>query len=265
VETFLQRTTGEGTPTLFLHGNPTNGDDWLPFMRELRGPAIAPDLPGWGRSARPDYAGFDGSMWGLAGFFERLLDELGIGEYKLVCHDWGAVGLIAAQRHPERVHRLVAINAVPFTGEYRWHLIACLWRRRGVGESLNRTGRTAVGKWLLRQSLRIATPRPGLLPEEYVDRVFRYLDLGMGEAILRLYRSADPSELAKAGERRGELDCPALVVWAGRDPYIPARFGSELASALPRAELLEIPDGGHWPWIERPDVIAPTVRFLDQA
>jgi pimeloyl-ACP methyl ester carboxylesterase len=263
VRTFFQRTQGDRIPTLFVHGNPTNGDDWLPFMRELSGPAIAPDLPGWGRSARPDYSRFDGTMWGLAGFLERFLDELGVGEYQLVCHDWGSVGLIAAQWNPQRLRRLVAINAVPLTGAYRWHSIARLWRRRGLGELLNWAGRTAVGRAALRQVTRRAAPLPGLLPPEYADRVISHLDAGNSEAILRLYRSADAEALAGAGSRRGELSCPALVLWGGADPYIPPRFGPELASALPDARLVELSDGGHWPWIERPDVVGTVARFLD--
>jgi pimeloyl-ACP methyl ester carboxylesterase len=265
VRTFLQRTRGEGTPTVFIHGNPTNGDDWLPFMRQLRGPAIAPDLPGWGRSARPDHRRFDGTMAGLARFIENLLDELAVGEYKLVCHDWGAVGMIAAQRHPRRLRRLVAINTVPLTGRYRWHPIARLWRRRGLGELANRAARTAVGRAVLRQLTRRATPLPGLLPAEYADRVVGHLDAGSSAAILRLYRSADPPLLAEAGARRGALSCPALVVWGGADPYIPARFGPELAKALPDARLVELAESGHWPWIERPDVVPMVARFLDGA
>jgi pimeloyl-ACP methyl ester carboxylesterase len=265
VRTFLQGRRGEGIPTLFVHGNPTDGDDWLPFMDELGGPAIAPDLPGWGRSARPDYETFDGSMSGLASYLERLLDALGVGEYKLVCHDWGAVGLIAAQAHPQRLRRLVAINTVPLTGAYRWHGIARLWRRRGLGELVNRIGRTRPGKAVLRQLIGRATPLPGLLPPEYADRVLGHLDPGNSDAILRLYRSADPEALAAAGSRLAELSCPALVLWGGADPYIPARFGPGLAGALPDANLVELGDGGHWPWIERPEVVPMVARFLGES
>jgi pimeloyl-ACP methyl ester carboxylesterase len=47
-----------------------------------------------------------------------------------------------------------------------------------------------------------------------------------------------------------------------RDPYIPARFGREYANALAHAELLELPDAGHWPWLDRPDLIERVVAFL---
>ena len=63
-----------------------------------------------------------------------------------------------------------------------------------------------------------------------------HFDQGTQRAILRLYRSSPPDVLAAAGERLGELDVPALVVWGTRDPYIPARFGTRLrrrAAAAP--------------------------------
>ena len=63
-------------------------------------------------------------MYGLSAFLERCLDELGVGERKLVVHDWGALALIGAQRRPELVERLVVINAVPLLPGYRWHWIA---------------------------------------------------------------------------------------------------------------------------------------------
>ena len=55
---------------------------------------------------------------------------------------------------------------------------------------------------------------------------------------------------------------PALVVWGMKDPYIPARFVAEYAQALPHAELMELEDAGHWPWLDRPDVIERVVDFL---
>jgi pimeloyl-ACP methyl ester carboxylesterase len=53
---------------------------------------------------------------------------------RLVLHDWGAVGLAFAQRAPERIERLVAIDAVPLLPGYRWHPIARVWRTPVAGE-----------------------------------------------------------------------------------------------------------------------------------
>jgi pimeloyl-ACP methyl ester carboxylesterase len=57
VEVFVRRRVGAGTPVVFVHGDLTHSQDWLPLLERLDRPAIALDLPGWGRSARP--ADFD--------------------------------------------------------------------------------------------------------------------------------------------------------------------------------------------------------------
>ena len=127
VRCFFRSVAGDGLPTVFVHGNPSHSEDWVPFLEGLDGPGFAPDLPGWGFSDNPP--GFDYSMEGLARFYERYCDRLGISEHQLVVHDWGAIALIAAQRRPTRVRRLVVINAVPLLPGYRWHWVArWFWR-----------------------------------------------------------------------------------------------------------------------------------------
>jgi pimeloyl-ACP methyl ester carboxylesterase len=256
VRVFHRVVAGDGPPVVFVHGNPTHSGDWVGFLERTPGPALAPDLPGWGRSERPP--DFDYTMYGLARFMTRYLDELGVGEHGLVVHDWGAVSLIGAQREPARVRSLVVINAVPLLPGYRWHPIARLWRRRGVGELVNLTGTRRGAAMVLRQAT--ADRRP--MPDQFVDSVWRHRQRGTGRPTLTLYRSADPELLEAAGSRLGELTCPSLVMWGTRDPYLPAKFGRMYAERLPDAELVELPDAGHWPWVDRPDAVERVATFL---
>jgi pimeloyl-ACP methyl ester carboxylesterase len=256
VRVFYRRVAGEGTPTVYCHGNPTHGEDWLPFM-ERGGPSIAIDMPGWGRSDRPTR--FDYSMFGLSAFLERCLDELGIAERKLVVHDWGGLALIGAQRRPRLVEKLVVTNAVPLLPGYRWHWIArYIWRRRGIGELFNRmTTRSGVAL-LMRQ----ATGDRGPMPDEFVDMVWDHWDAGTGDAVLALYRHADPDRLAAAGRDLGRLTCPSLVLWGERDPYLSTRFAQAYAEALPNSEMDLVPGAGHWPWIDDARVVDRILDFL---
>jgi len=48
-----------------------------------------------------------------------------------------------------------------------------------------------------------------------------------------------------------------------RDRYLPARFGREWADRFPDSELLELPESGHWPWRDEPEVIGRLVEFLE--
>jgi pimeloyl-ACP methyl ester carboxylesterase len=244
---------GGPAPVLYLHGVPTNSDDWVDFLERSGG--LAPDLPGFGRSGKPGH--FDYSIPGYARFLEQYLDLLEVPCVRLVVHDWGAVGLVFAQRHPERVERVVVMNAVPLLPGYRWHRTARLWRTPLLGE----LAMGATVRPVLRRASREANATPGPLPEAWLDTVLDHFDQGTQRAILRLYRSASPEVLAQAGASLDRLELPALVVCGLRDPYIPASFAREYARALPHAELLELPDAGHWWWLDRPDAIERVVAF----
>jgi pimeloyl-ACP methyl ester carboxylesterase len=239
---------------LYLHGVPTNSDEWLPFLQRTGG--LAPDLPGFGRSGKPGSLRY--TIPEYDSFIERFLHEAGVERVSLVVHDWGAVGLAFAQRRPELIERLVVINAVPFLPGYRWHRTARLWRTPLLGELMM----GSTGRRTLRYASKESNVTPGPMPEAWLDTVLDHFDQGTQRAILRLYRGSPPEVLAAAGAQLGRLQMPALVVWGMRDPYIPHRFARAYADALPNAELLELPDAGHWPWLDRPQVIDRIVGFL---
>ncbi len=241
-------------PALYVHGVPTNSDDWVPFL-ELGG-GLAPDLPGFGRSGKP--GNFDYTIDGYADFLERYLDLVGVERVRLVVHDWGAVALAFAQRHPDRVQRLVVIDAVPLLAGYDWHRIARVWRRPWLGE----LAMGSTTRWVLARVSREANVTPGPMPDSWQRSVWDHFDQGTQRAILRLYRSAPPEVLARAGEQLSSLHAPALVLWGERDPYIPARFAEAYGAALPNAEVLTLADAGHWPWLDRPELVERVVSFL---
>jgi pimeloyl-ACP methyl ester carboxylesterase len=259
VSTFFRRLPGEGPPVLFVHGNPTNSEDWVPFLERLSGPALALDLPGFGRSARPPAAEFDYSMYGYARFVRRFLERMAVERYSLVTHDWGGLALITAQEQPEQLRRLVVINSVPLLPGYRWHRTARIWRTRRLGELSNRIWT----RRLLALALRESRGDWSRHSPDFVDMIWDHLDRGTFDAILRLYRSAPEEDLARAGSRLGEISAPALVVWALKDRYLPPRFGREYAARLPNAELVELPEAGHWPWIDAPEVVDRVIAFLE--
>ena len=259
VETAVLEQPGEGTPVLLVHGVPNGAGMWQPFLERIGARTLRADLPGFGHSARPDLEAFDGSVDALADWAEALIDALELERYSLVVHDWGAVGLLAAARHPERVERIVALNPVPFEYDYRWHWIGQIWRNRRVGGFF--TGASA-NRFMTAAILRQARPGWRRMPDYFLDDCLREWDRGKSRAILSLYRSADPDVLGRHGDTLGALSSPALVLWGEHDPYIPNGFGPRYAERLGDAELERYPDAGHWAWIDRPDVIDRTVAFV---
>jgi pimeloyl-ACP methyl ester carboxylesterase len=251
---FWRSAPWEGSPVVYLHGVPTSSDDWVAFLARTGG--VAPDLPGFGRSAKR--GDFDYTIAGYRDFLGAFLDHLGVERFRLVVHDWGAVGLALAQEQPERVERLVISNAVPLLPGYRWHRIARVWRTRGLGE----LSMGATTRWGFRQLSREANATPGPLPADMVDSIWRHFDQGTQRAILRLYRSSAERVLATAGERLKDITAPALVLWGEADPYIPPRFATAYAAGLGNAEVRLVSGAGHWPWLDRPELIEEASRFL---
>ena len=241
-------------PVLYVHGQPNHGAQWRPFMEHTGG--LAPDLPGFGASGKPGHFPYD--IQGYGAWIEAFLEARGVDRYRLVVHDWGAVGLAAAQAAPERVERLVVIDAVPFLSGYRWLLMARLWRRRLVGE----LAMGATTKAIMRRLL--ATLDGRAHPDEALDEVWRHFDHGTQRAILRLYRSAPPDVLARAGERLHTLEAPTLILWGGDDRFLEPDFAHRYADALGGDAEVEVLAGrGHWPWLEDPSVVERVASFLE--
>jgi pimeloyl-ACP methyl ester carboxylesterase len=231
-------------PILYLHGVPTASFDWLPLLERAGG--VAPDLPGFGRSAKP--AEFDYSIGGYDRWLESFAAQAGLERFSLVVHDWGGVGLALAQRFPERVDKLLMFSTVPLLSGYTWHRIARGWRTPLVGELI----------------MGFATKRRFRrgIPGAIADRAWDAFDHGTQRAILKLYRASPTEQLVRAGARLGDVRCPALILWPTRDPYIPAEFGSRYAEALGGETELKLVDTGHWSWHERPELVERAVAFL---
>jgi pimeloyl-ACP methyl ester carboxylesterase len=243
-------------PVLYLHGAPTSSDDWLPFL-ELTG-GIAPDLTGFGRSGKAGHLEY--TLEGHADFLELLLSELNVGAVRLVAHDWGAGGgLVFAQRDPDRVRRLVLIDALPLLDGFAYDRLGRIWRRPAIGELVM----GSITRWMLARRMRRGCVDPAAWPDARLAAVWEQFDQGTQRAILRLHRSAGPEQLAAAGARLEQLGMPALVVWGEQDPWFAAAFADTYASRLPDATATRVAGAGHWPWLDQPAVVQAVASFLD--
>ena len=110
---------GHGAPVVLFHGEPTWSYLWrkvMPPLLEAGHRCIAPDLPGFGRSDKPEDIGwysYDRHVAAMA----FLLEELDVRDATFVVHDWGGpIGLRLAVEHPERCARMVVLDTGLFTG-----------------------------------------------------------------------------------------------------------------------------------------------------
>ncbi|GAA1745145.1 haloalkane dehalogenase [Luedemannella helvata] len=103
---------GDGTPIVFLHGNPSSSYSWRAVLPALagHGPLLAPDLIGMGRSGKPD---IDYSFDDHARYLDAWFDALGLDDVVLVGHDWGgALAFDWSTRHPGRVRGVAFFETI---------------------------------------------------------------------------------------------------------------------------------------------------------
>jgi pimeloyl-ACP methyl ester carboxylesterase len=134
------RSGGTGPAVLLLHGYGETGDMWAPLARDLARDhtVIVPDLRGLGLSSKPA-SGFDKKT--QAGDVAGVMSALGVQQADVVAHDIGnMVAFQFAAQHPERVRRLVLIDA-PVPGVGPWEEILknpLLWHFRFGGPDMER-------------------------------------------------------------------------------------------------------------------------------
>jgi haloalkane dehalogenase len=122
---------GEGETVLLLHGEPT----WsylyrtmIPVLTDAGLRAVAPDLPGFGKSDKParieDY-----SYARLVGWMAEWMDAVDLPPATLVCQDWGSlIGLRLVAEHPERFERVVVANGFLPTADRPPPLVFKIWQ-----------------------------------------------------------------------------------------------------------------------------------------
>jgi haloalkane dehalogenase len=103
---------GDGTPFVFLHGNPTSSHLWRNVLPAIDGPVrrLAPDLIGMGRSGKPDIPyHYDDHARHLDAWF----DALDLDDVVLVGIDWGgSLAFDWAARHSERVRGIAFMESI---------------------------------------------------------------------------------------------------------------------------------------------------------
>jgi pimeloyl-ACP methyl ester carboxylesterase len=253
------------TPPLYLHGIPTSSDDWTEFLARTGG--LAPDLIGFGRSGKGEYLDF--SLDGLTDFVEDFLSEVDVEEVQIVGHDWGAaVAMKFAHRHPDRVRRLVLCNAPALVEGFQWPRFVRLWRIRGVGEMLM----GATTRTVLTRTLRHGCVDGGAWSAPRIDAVWNQFDQGTQRAILRLVRSAQENMMGPggpgedngvAGTNGAGTASETTLIWGENDPWYPPTLADAYAVRLPGARVQRISGAGHWPWLDRPEVVDRVAALLE--
>ena len=271
--TIHHREVGEGQPMLFLHGFPQTGHCWRGMVERLghRFRLLMPDVPGFGKSDRPPE--HDAGV--VATILTRYLDEVGAPEAVVVGHDWGgAFAFRLALDHPDRVPRLVVTNTAfrelsPLHSWYIW-----LFNIPVLPEAAFRFG----GDQILSTFMKGATPagRRSVFEGEPM-RVYQdaYRDPERLSSALAYYRQVTRKAVSKQigirfgrgvvstdvlrGSKPRRIEMPTLIVWGMRDPALPPKLLVGMKRDIPQAEVVELPDCGHFVPEECPDELAGAI------
>lgn len=241
---------GEGPAVMLLHGFPTSSHLWRELVPILSPGfrAIAPDLLGYGDSARPTDAELH--IRAQAGYVRELLEELGAEDLAVVGHDIGG-GVAQLLALDGGVRTLALIDPISFDS----------WPIEGV-RMLQQAGAEQYDESFVRQVLEVT------------------FDLGMGhrlrlgDADLAEYVrpwTADPVALRRAAlgidgvglegteERLAGLDARALILWGEDDPFQPSSLAERLADALPGSTAAVLPGCSHFLTEDAADTVLPLI------
>ena len=258
---------GEGSPVVFVHGNPAWSFEFRHLVGGLRHEfrCIAPDHIGFGfssRGTRPDQHHPAAHAERLA----ALLEHVDVRDATLFLTDWGGpIGLDFARKHPERVSRLVIANTWcwPVSDDRHFRMFSFMMR-------------SPVGQFLINRFNFFVTQ---VMPRAVGGRAV------LTPEVMHHYRNAQPRGGRAAwaalpghiigasgwlasiwSDRSTFADKPALLLWGLRDIAFRRQELEAWRSALTDTEVHEFEDCGHFLAEEAPDRILPVRRaFMRRA
>ncbi|QFS84287.1 Haloalkane dehalogenase [Roseivivax sp. THAF40] len=248
-----------GAPALALHCALAHGGAWKGVVNDLgdRLSVTAPDMPGHGKSddwdRRCDY--HDAVTDAAETFLEDDITLLG--------HSFGAtVALRLAERHPERIRRMVLIEPVLFAAARETAPKAFTERReaaRPMMEALARgdtetAARVFTGTWGVGKSWGQMGDQARALLQKQV-RIIEETEQAL---------TYDSAGLLKEGALE-RCTMPILFLRGAQTEPILGEIHAALLARLPDAREVVIPEAGHMAPITRPDAVAAEIAaFLDK-
>lgn len=255
------RATGHGDPVVCIPGGPADSR----YLGDLGGLSahhrlIVLDLRGTGRSAVPD----DPSSYRcdrLVDDVEALREHLGLPRMDLLGHSAGTnIAAQYAARYPERIGRLALIgpggraigvtvpadarrDAARLRREEPWFPAAFAALRaitEGSGSDWEAVTPFLYGRWDAAAQRHHTSGRP-----ENPEAVALFAAEGA------FTPQATRTALSACG-------APVLLLTGEFDLNSPPVAAAEFADVFPDATLVVQPGGGHYPWIDDPDLFAAT-------
>ena len=235
-----------GIPLLLVHGLGSRAEDWggmIPTLAAEGFHVYAPDLLGYGRSAKPDVAYSVGLEEGVVVDFMRA-----VGLQRTDVDGWSMGGWIAAKMaldHPEMVNRLVLDDSAGLKYQV----------------SFNSTAFVPTDKASLDRLIALLTPKPPTMPE-FVMRATLRKAKREGK-IIQQSMDAMLSGRDLLDGLLSNIAQPTLIAWGTEDKLIPMSIGERMHREIPNSVFDGIVGCGHLAPAEcSKPVLAGTIQFL---
>jgi pimeloyl-ACP methyl ester carboxylesterase len=252
------RDEGSGYPVVLLHGAFSSlhtFDDWTRLLKaDFR--IIRYDLPAFGLTGV--HAAADYSMRSHIRLLRQLMDTLGIDRFVLGGSSLG--GWIAwefALRHPERVRKLILLDAAGFLDAESIPLAFKMARAPFAG----RVVRMVVRRNILEQFIKEVYADADKITPELVDRYYELFSReGNPDAFLQM---VNRTPFMDNTPQLPNVRPPTLIIWGEQDRWIPVANAHRFLNAIPRARLVIYEGIGHLPMEETPeDTMQEVWRFI---
>ena len=267
--TMHYKAAGQGElPLVLLHGFGASTYTWREVWEPLaqNHPVMAFDRPAFGLTERPLPGEWTGpSPYSAAAQADQtvaLMDKLGIDQAVLVGNSaGGTIATLTALQHPDRVKALILVDPAIYAGGGTPGFLRPLFQTpqmRHLGPLITRR----IQEWGYEFG-RSAWHDPSKFTDEIWTGYQKPLKAeNWDRALFELTRASKPLGLP---DRLDEIKVPTLVITGDDDRIVPTEQSIRLASEIPGAELVVIPQCGHVPHEECPEAfLQATNAFLSQ-
>jgi pimeloyl-ACP methyl ester carboxylesterase len=186
------------------------------------------------------------------------MDRLGIDRATVVGHSMGGdVATRFVTRHPERVSRLVLVDAATDRDRHRAARFSRFGRRLLPVFAIVTYHRSGFRE----RALRFIAHDPAYVTSETLEGTFRPMRM---KGHLRAMAAQMAAHLRDQPVDVEAIQQPTLILWGEHDRVIPLERGEELARRIPNARLVVVPSAGHIPLEEQPEFCKRALRaFLE--
>ena len=267
----------DGPLVLLMHGFPELAYSWRNQLGPLGAAgyhAVAPDMPGYGRSDKPDVT-YD-CEW-INATLIGVADALGHRRVVIAGHDWGGLLVwIMARQYPERIAGVIGLNTPDLPRPPLPPIRLLRERTRDRPYYLEQFQDRGVAEWVFSWG--------GRAHDDFVEVMFGFPATVVAEAfppdVLDVYKRAfrpvgsltPPLEYYRNMDRNWELtapiadrtiDVPCLMISADGDRVLKPAMADGMEARVPKLEKIVIENCGHWTQQERPrETTAAMLAYL---